>query len=371
MIKIKRMIALILVIIIAASGAVIYINIPLRSKIGNYINKLEGKTLSREFKYRIKSGNLSTDYNIETVMEDIDKFKLNTINLPVAVKVDSLKSSDMNLDEESIKKAKQLLKKLRFKRINIILEPYPWIENGVKYETDWNPEDKAAFFENWRVKVMDRLIREIAVPFHVDAVIVASNLVHLEGYEREWENIIDYVRQYYMGLVTYKTSWWYTAKWDKKSIESYEKKLNNPIFSKVDYISIAAYFELSEKPINNIEEIEKTLFKTSVFNREQNVYEEIRAFNLKWNKPIFFGELGFPRRNGAAIQPWNPIPSDIENGLEQANCFEAYKRTFKDKWFLGFSIFAVGERGLDKNYYPSRESSRVFENWFVQKEVIQ
>lgn len=32
--------------------------------------------------------------------------------------------------------------------------------------------------------------------------------------------------------------------------------------------------------------------------------------NDKWNKPIFFGELGFPKIDGASIHPWNPYENN-------------------------------------------------------------
>ncbi len=32
-------------------------------------------------------------------------------------------------------------------KINIILEPYPWIDNGNLYETEWNPNNKNSFLK--------------------------------------------------------------------------------------------------------------------------------------------------------------------------------------------------------------------------------
>lgn len=62
--------------------------------------------------------------------------------------------------------------------------------------------------------------------------------------------MIDFTRKYYKGLITYRTSFWTTANWDDEATkeqvakldENYDKKLNNSIFSKVDFISIASYF---------------------------------------------------------------------------------------------------------------------------------
>lgn len=338
-------------------------DLEIRARIVDKLNQWQGKTLNRNFQTPIKSGNLSTDYEIEQAIRDIDSLELNTVNVPVAVNIKDLRSSTMTLDEGSIRKARQLIQKLRRNNLNIILEPYPWIANGEFYETNWNPDDMDAFFNNWKNNVIKPLIANVAVPERVDALCIASNLVHMEEYEDRWFEVIDLSRQYYKGLITYKTNWWYTADWDKATEERYKRKLESGIFAKVDYISIAAYFELSERPVNSVAELKQDLQASTLYGRKQNIVEEIAAFHQKWSKPVLFGELGFPRREYAAKQPWHPSPSQVENGAEQARCFQAYKETFTQNWFLGFSIFAIGNRQGEKNYYPSQESVAVIKSW--------
>ncbi|MCM8711579.1 hydrolase [Clostridium sp. SYSU_GA19001] len=334
-------------------------------KVNDLKNKFYGKTLNKEFKTKIKAGNLSTDYLIEQALRDIDKLQLNTVNIPVVIHIKDLKATDMTVDEESKKKAVELIKRLRWKKINIILEAYPWIDNGKQYETEWKPVDINKFFDNWKSKVIKNLIDDIAVPYHVDALNVASNFINMESYEASWIDIIDYVRQYYKGLITYRTNWWYKT-------EDFNKKLNNKLFSKVDFISIAAYFELSNKDINTAYELTEAIKSTTAHKRKQNIEQQLKEFHDKWQKPIFFGELGFPRRNGAAREPWNPEPTKIENVLEQANCFEAYRRIFEDKpWHLGFSVFAIGETSENKNYYPSEESIDIIRKWYKNNNISE
>lgn len=152
-------------------------------------------------------------------------------------------------------------------------------------------------------------------------------------------------------------------RWTK--IDKYTIKLNNPVFAKVDFISVAAYFELTDKDTNTVENLVSSLYSTQIFNRHQNVFSELENLSLKWNKPVFFGELGFPKRNKASVHPWNPLPSDIINEQEQANCFQAYKEVFeKETWILGFSVFAIGKEDVNKNYYPSDESIRIINSWY-------
>lgn len=363
--KKKIIILLVIIIIIGAAFHVIMTNPDSRGFVNKNINKIEGKTLNEKFETKIKSGNLATDYKIDEAISDVDKFKLNTLNVPVVVNIKDLSSSDMTVDKASEEKAKNLIKKLKGKKINIILEPYPWIDNGSKYETAWKPNDLNTFFWNWKSKVLKTLIDDIAVPYHVDALNIGSSFINMEFAEGYWCDTIDYVRKYYKGLVTYRMGWWYTAKWKPETITAYENKLNNKMFSKLDFISIAAYFELTNSSTNTAENIFSAIESTQIYDRKQNIKQEIKNFHDKWNKPIFFGELGFPKTNDASVHPWNPYQNDITNNVEQANCFEGYRRAFeKESWFLGFSIFAIGENSIDKRYYPSEESTKVINNWY-------
>lgn len=368
-----RIIAGLIILLIAVGYYFYSINYTSRGMINKILNKIEGKTLNSDFSSKIKSANLSTDYNVEQAINDIETLGVNTINLPVVINIDDITSSDVNIDQNSLERAKILLKKLKGKKINIILEPYPWIANGSKYETDFNPTDKSKFLSNWKDNVIKPLIDEVAIPYRVDALNIATGLTHLEDMEDEFCEIIDYSRKYYKGLITYRTSFWTTANWKdevtKKQVdelnEKYNKKLNNKIFSKVDFISIASYFELTDNDTNTVENLVASLSASQRYNREQNIKEQVENFYSKWNKPIFFGELGFPRTTKASIEPWNPYLSKEINAQEQANCFEAYRRVYEEEpWFLGFSIFAVGSKDEDKMYYPSEETVEVINNWF-------
>ncbi len=195
---------------------------------------------------------MSTDYTIEQTLSDINKFQLNTLNILVMIGVNNIHSSNMIVDTTSENKAIDLIKQLKNtnSNINIILEAYPWIANGVETETEWKPNNMSSFFLNWKTNVLKTLINDIVVPYNVMALNVGSNLVNMEFEENNWCDTIDYVRTYYKGLVTYRTNKWDTASWAPDSISEYNNKLNNKLFSKVDFISIAAYFELTNNPTN-------------------------------------------------------------------------------------------------------------------------
>jgi hypothetical protein len=317
---------------------------------------------------KIKSGNLSVDYSIDQALSDIEQLGLNTVNVPVEIDIPSLTENTMSVNPESKMKAIELMKKSRYKGINFILEPYPYIKNGELYETELKPSDINVWFWNWKQVVLSPLIKDIAKPYKIYALCIGSNFDQIENEYGYWGDVADYVKTNYDGRITYKTNWWYTAKWNIQKAgenDTYAQKINNPVFAKVDFISVAAYFELTDKDTNSVEDLVSALHSTQIFNRQQNVFCELENLSSQWNKPVFFGELGFPRRNRAAVHPWNPLSSEIINEHEQANCFQAYKEVFeKVTWNLGFSVFAVGKTDEDKNYYPSGQSIVVINSWY-------
>ncbi|MGL5694126.1 MAG: glycoside hydrolase family 113 [Peptostreptococcaceae bacterium] len=315
----------------------------------------------------IKSINLSTDYEINQVLEDIELVGANTVNVPIVINIKDLTSNEMEIDEYSKDKGIKLIKILKRRNIHVILEAFPWIDNGSKYETEYNPDSKEQFFYDWK-NILSVLINDIGNKYDIEVMNTASNFVYLEPYEDNWCEIIEFVKSEFKGLVTYRTSWWYSAKWDEKSIKRYNDKLNNKLFSKVDFISIACYFELSDKRENTVEELTRYLSQSQIYNREQNIKEEIKNFYDKYNKPIFFGELGFPRKDYASTQPWNMNVSEIYNDEEQARCFEAYKKAFEHESYIkGFSVFAMGKKDKDKMFYPSNDSIKVISTWYENK----
>ncbi len=119
---------------------------------------------------KIKSGSLSVDYSIDQTLSDVERLGLNTVNVPVQIDIPSLTSNTMIVNPESKNKAIELIKKLRYKGINVILEPYPYIKNGELYETQLKPTDVNAWFWNWKQVVLSPIIKDIAIPYKVYAL---------------------------------------------------------------------------------------------------------------------------------------------------------------------------------------------------------
>jgi phage minor structural protein len=306
---------------------------------------------------KIKSGSLEVNNlsDINFIIDNAKKLGLNAINVPVKIDFVDQYDSTPTINEDSKISAVNLINALNQEGIKVILEPYPWVADGTISETQLDPTDKVAFFSNWKNDILTPLINEIGNPYGCYAIYTASNLVKLEGYSTEWIDIINHCKSIFNGFVTYRTNWWVTAVWDTgvgSTTEAYNNKLNNPLFGEVDFISIAAYYELNNDfAVPSVETLKADFRNVSKFDRGQDIYQEIKNFYDLWNKQIFFGELGIPSVEYAASEPWNPDVSTVQSQTAQANLYQAYKEIFENEvFFNGYSVFIVN---VDtSNYYP-------------------
>jgi hypothetical protein len=301
---------------------------------------LAGVAMAVPMRATVKGGNVSA-WNITNtakVFADAERLGLDTITVPVRVNMATARSSSVQVDAASLAFAQQLIGTNR--SYQYIIEPYPWIKGGQVPETDLDPADKAAWFASYQTAVVG-LARQFPT---ASALYVASNLVKIENQTASWLALISKVRAVFAGKIIYRTQWWATADWAPETGDAYRAKLNNPLFGAVDIIAIAAYFELSELPAPTTSQLKSALRSTTVFNREQDVYAEVMAFQTKWGKPIFLGELSCPAVDLGAQNPWDPTVTTTRNPDIQKNYLTAYLQTFAldPSKFMGFSLFTIG-----------------------------
>lgn len=293
--------------------------------------------------FAVKGANVSAwnTSNIGSVLETITAYNLDTLTIPVRVTMADATDSAPVIDQPSLNFALQMYYAVSG-MVKVIIEPYPWVTNGTVAETSVDPSDTAAWFAAWKV-CLDTLTASFPGAW---GMYVASNLVNLESETAEWLSVIARVKQHYVGQVLYRTNWWVTATGDTgpgSTTEAYQAKLSNELFGAVDVIAISAYFEVTSEANPTYEECLTRLYATNVFSRGQNIVEEVNAFSETWGKPLIFGEIGIPAKNGGATNPWNPDVSATPNPTIQMALLQAYVRAFVDNpSFIGLSLFVIG-----------------------------
>lgn len=175
---------------------------------------------------KIKSGNLWVldDFNPELILNDILRLNLNTVNVPIRVDIPSRTSLTMTINETQKQKAVELIEVLTHQGVQVMLEPFPFIQGGQFGETEWNPADKKRWFMLWQTTVLNPLINTIAIPYQVWGLNIASNLVNFESMESDWDAMIAETRRQYGGIVVLRTNWWYTASWSPQTQQDFTAK---------------------------------------------------------------------------------------------------------------------------------------------------
>ncbi len=291
------------------------------------------------------------------VSYDSTVLNLNTITIPILINAVDASDSNPTVVDYTYNEAWDMIPKLKNDGYNIILEPYPFIANGTIAETDWAPSDLDQWFVAWNNILQD--FAKKCEQFKLDGLYIASNLVHMEDSTEKWKSVITSVRSLFSGKMLYRTNYWVTADWAPETIAAYNKKLNNPLFGLVDIIAIAAYFELTDNRNPSVDQLIDAIYSVPLYGRGQNIFKEIKAFYDKWNKPIFFGELGIPPYSNSPEQPHNAFGDLGEyNESIQANWFEAWVRVFQAQdWWQGYSVYAISDEKSVYNVIDKKAES--------------
>lgn len=122
------------------------------------------------------------------------------------------------------------------------------------------PEDRAAWFADYETLLLRQA--EIAATFHVERLVVGSELSSLEADEARWRPLIAAVR----ARTDSRLSW--SANWDR-----FEQL---PFWDALDEVGVSAWFELGEDPEASWDAPAARL----------------RAIGQKTGKPVFLTEIG-------------------------------------------------------------------------------
>jgi len=157
---------------------------------------------------------------------------------------------------------------------------------------------------------------KIAESNGVELFCVGAELANTTGQSSSWTDIIQNIRQFYTGPLTYSAN------------PDEEKNIN--WWNEVNYIGIDAYYPLTDQNNPTPAELE-----TAWSNRADAI--EIWRNNNWPNMQIIFTEVGYRSVDGTNKGPWlePSSPSQIDM-QEQADCYNALLSQCKDRqWWSG------------------------------------
>lgn len=176
-----------------------------------------------------------------------------------------------------------------------------------------------------------------------DALCIGSELEGTVQRETEWRALVGEVRRRFPGPLCYGANW--------SEVERVR------FWDLVDAIGVQAYFPLVTPG--------QTPDQPTLEASWARILGQMRTLSQRWNKPIVFTELGYPRSTAAALEPWRH-EDDASYGELQERCLDvalaALDReptvvgAFLWKWFPG--PFSPEDFAMDRPELRARIRAR-------------
>ena len=227
---------------------------------------------------------------------------------------------------ERLEGARETIKLLQKKDINILLKPHLWIGHGfytghLDFEVE---KDRALWQETYQTYILD--FARLAEEEDVELFSVGTELRELSKYVTYWDTLIQEVRKVYSGELTYAANW-----------DDYHQV---GFWDKLDYIGIDAYFPVA----TNIRSSKKDMIKTW-----DDHLGRIDSLQQAYGKQIIFTEYGYRSIAKCGVEPWDFSHHKRTNEDQQIEALEAlYEAVWTKSWFAG---------GFLWNWYPNHESA--------------
>jgi hypothetical protein len=240
--------------------------------------------------------------------------------------------------DDDIRNAIRLAKENNMKAI---LKPTVNCNDGT-WRAHIEPNDWEKWWQNY-TKVMVHYAK-LAQDTNCAAYTIGCEMISTEDFDSHWRSTIAEIRKNYKGALVYNTN------------HGREEKIN--WWDAVDIIGISAYYPVGTTKIAAAlaEDTKNVDNNSSVEQMKKNwapIRDRLKALSLKWNRPIFFAEIGVRSTKGSSAMPWeyyNDWPYDAD---EQARYYQAALETFwQEKWFVGFAWWA-----WDCWLYPKEHAS--------------
>jgi hypothetical protein len=235
--------------------------------------------------------------------------------------------------------------------LKVMLKPHVDSLSG-DWRGTFEPQDPIAWFNKYE-KMME-IYAQIAQDEGVEILSIGCEFVELTSsvYTPNWKEVIHDIRGAYSGSLVY------AANWGRESLQV-------EFWDDLDFIGIDAYFELTNMTDPEMEELLAAW--TPHIAQIESIYRT-------WQKPILLTEIGYRSIDGANMRPWDWEISGEIDLEEQAQCFQAVIRTFKERdWFEGIYWWnwepdpSLGGP-TDKGYTPyGKPAGKVLESWYCEE----
>ncbi len=166
------------------------------------------------------------------------------------------------------------------------------------------PTQPDAWWEDYENFVL--FYAKIAEQTQAEMFVIGSELVGQTGEVKRWRQLIGKVRKAYSGRISYSANWdhYHNIEW----------------WGDLDVVGMTSYYDLVGEKEPSLEVL---------LDAWKPIKKNVLTWQRKFNRPILFTEVGWPNQRGCAKEPWNYYGSEQPDPVTQANCFEAFFRTWQ------------------------------------------
>lgn len=235
--------------------------------------------------------------------------------------------------------------------IKVMLKPQVWIGGGIytggftlTSETDWQTFEQK--YEGYII-----YMAELADSLNIEMLCIGTEFeTFVQNRPAFWSGLVDSVRKVYTGKLTYSDNW-----------DSYK---SFPVWSKLDYIGIDAYFPLSSSVTPTVDELVAAW---------EPIFSALNSFSSSQNKPILFTEYGYRSIDKCAEKPWDSNVTGNINLTAQSIAYEAlYRKLWNETWFAGGFLWKWYDDpnsggATNKDYTPQNKPvETVIKAWYAK-----
>ncbi len=301
-------------------------------------------------------------YNSAPALQQLADAGANTVTLVTTWYLDSVYSTDIyrtqgTASDDSLRYA---IQQARARGLQVLLKPHIDTHDG-QWRAMINPGDANAFFASYTA--MMNHYADLASQQGVLGLCVGAELISMSNnpaYDSRWRTLIGGIRARFGGTLTYSANWG-----GEGFTEEYPKI---PFWDALDQLGISAYFELSGNTTPSVQSLNASWANWKA--------TKIAPFQQRWNKPVFFTEVGYRSVDGAARQPWNWDASGSLDTQEQVDCYESLFQTWGSvPWFVGAAFWQwdtnANVSGTSTDYpIQNKPAYGTMRNWFTQQVAV-
>jgi hypothetical protein len=221
----------------------------------------------------------------------------------------------------------------RQNNLKIILKPVVNCRDGtwrgfIDFKTPANKPDTEAW-DKWFANFKNFLLHyaQIAQDTKCDMLCLGCEMGTTERFTEKWRGMIADIRKIYTGPITYnanhgnedKIAWW----------------------DAVDIIGMSGYYPIGadmNKPSDDPCKVPNDSSIEGMKKRWTPIRQKLKYVSKKFDRPLFFIEIGVCSAKGFSSLPWtHPQKDAVYAGDEQARFYQAVIESFWDEpWFFGF-----------------------------------